>query len=323
MNQKRLSENFKLHSLGKLPFSGLKGLYNCYRRFNQLVASNEYDIIISTCELPDLLTALVHFTGIKIRTLQNSKAWAGTPRIGQFLEKRISSRRFKYNVAVSNSVKKAWPKYYNVPENKISVIPNGVDEAFYLANKNRSRISSSVLYIGIVGRLEKQKGHLFLLKAAKELKNKVSLKIHVIGIGSLEKELKEFVAANQLEDIIIFDGSLTKNELIRKYDSIDVLVMPSLYEGLPLAGIEAMAAGIPVIGSEAPGIVDCITHEQNGLLFKTADIEDLTKTIERIYHDQGLYKNLSREAGASAKIYSYPEIAGKYHELINSLLTNN
>lgn len=320
--QKRLSQNFELYSLRKKSFPGLNGLYKSYFCLKNLISKNKFDLLFSQCKLPHLLTAIVPGNIPKIRSLQNYKEWVNNPVFGKITETNFISKRFDFNIAVSRTTKESWCKNYGISEKKVSVIPNGVDDLFFKHAKPRTLTIKDKLKIVAVGRLEKQKGHIYLLQAVAHLKNEINIEVNIVGIGGLEERLKESVNTNDLNVTVIFHGSISKEQLIELYNRVDILVMPSLFEGLPLTVIEAMAVGLPVIGSCVPGIMDCI-NESNGILFQAKSVQGLVEKIRFISSSPHVYSSISENAVLNAKDYSYANIAEQYHEVIVGLLQKN
>jgi glycosyltransferase involved in cell wall biosynthesis len=318
-NFQELSKDFPLHWLGKKHNSGMRGLYGALQQLKKLDRKNKYDIILSACELPDLFAALLKTKALKVRTLQNSVSWAHKPWFGKLIEPYLVSPRLAYHVAVSESVKNIWIATYGVKRDRVNVVPNGAHDVFYEVKEKRSITPGQPIKLGVVARLEPQKGHIYLLQALKELKGQLPVQLGLVGKGTLEEELRQYVADNDLGDRVHFHGWYTRDEVCAFYKSIDVLVMSSLFEGLPLNGVEAMATGLPVIGSRVPGIVDFL-NDNNGLLFEGKNYRELAQCIERIATDAELYARLSEQSRREAVQYHFSTISAQYHTLFTNLL---
>ena len=137
---------------------------------------------------------------------------------------------------------------------EVDVIHNAIDiEKFKYSEINREKVRSELniskkFVIGHVGRFEPQKNHLFLIKMFFEyqkLNNNAILLL--IGTGSLEKKIKKIVENLKIKDKVIFLGSV--QNVNDYYNAMDVFVLPSLHEGLPVVGIEAQINGLPCIFS--------------------------------------------------------------------------
>ena len=132
------------------------------------------------------------------------------------------------------------------------VITNAIDTSKYvrtdaIRNVYREQLNlTDKIVIGHVGRFHFQKNHEFLIKIFKELSNRnARYQLVLIGQGELEQRIKEIVTKEELEDKVSFLG--VRNDVEKLYQCMDAFVMPSQFEGLSLAAIEAQAAGLPCI----------------------------------------------------------------------------
>lgn len=223
-----------------------------------------------------------------------------------FFKKRFSRRLFpcwgRKVIAISRQVKEHLMEDFNVKEDDIRVVHNGIDTArFTTQNVNRRQLREKFRFsegpvIGIVARLSDVKGHIYLIEAMKHVLDKVpAAQLAIVGEGRMKEELCDRVRQLKLEKNILFIPSVadTKDML----SAMDLFVMPSLKEGLGLALMEAMAAGLPVIGSDVGGIKSLIQHQVTGLLVKPSDVEGLSSAIVEILQDS----KKAAELGGNAK----------------------
>lgn len=142
-----------------------------------------------------------------------------------------------------------------IKKKKYSVLPNGIDlEKFNYSEQNRQEIRIELnlegkFVVGHAGRFVPVKNHSFLLDVFSAIheKNKDTILL-LFGVGELMDSIKEKAEALGIKDSVIFYGST--NEMYKMWQAIDVFIMPSLYEGLPVTGIEAQASGLPCIFSD-------------------------------------------------------------------------
>jgi glycosyltransferase involved in cell wall biosynthesis len=138
--------------------------------------------------------------------------------------------------------------------------------------------------VGIIARLSDVKGHHYLIKAMKEVLEKIpAAQLVIVGEGKTEKKLIRLTRKLGIEDNVFFIPSVS--DTMRILPIMDVFVMPSLKEGLGLALMEAMAAGLAVIGSEVGGIKGLIRDGYNGLFVRPADVSQLARAILRLLND--------------------------------------
>ena len=141
-------------------------------------------------------------------------------------------------------------------QGKVKIIHNAIDlDKFKFDPDARKKlrkelgIDDKTIVIGHVGRFVQTKNHHFLVYAFKKYHNKnPNTKLLLIGTGPLEEKIKAQVKKHNLEDSVLFLGQ--RNDTNKLYSVMDIFCLPSLYEGLPVAGIEAQAAGLPCVYSD-------------------------------------------------------------------------
>jgi glycosyltransferase involved in cell wall biosynthesis len=132
--------------------------------------------------------------------------------------------------------------------------------------------------LGTIGRLEKQKGHRFLLSAMKELREHgVETELLLVGSGRAEVALRAQADQLGLAGSVHFLG--TRNDLGDLFRAIDLFVMPSLWEGLSLAMLTAMAAGLPVVTTDVGGVLESIGHDERGFVVAPGDASALAAKL--------------------------------------------
>ena len=204
------------------------------------------------------------------------------------------------------------------PKIPISIIPNGVDlEQFPVSSFQFPVKDKKGNTIITVSRLVKKNGIGDLIEAVDILRNEIpDAKLMIIGDGPLIKSLKLKVQSLKLENNVEFLGEIS-NELLPKYLSMaDVFVRPSLSEGLGTAFLEAMAAGLPIVGTSVGGIPDFLKDGETGLFCKVSDPKDIADKIIRILNDEQLREKIINNARALVvQKYDWNIIAGKFGEI--------
>jgi glycosyltransferase involved in cell wall biosynthesis len=203
-------------------------------------------------------------------------------------------------IAVSSPVRDDVLRYDRVVPSNVVVIPNGVDvDGFDLSltrqqARERLGIPKDRYVIGTLGRLEEQKGLPHLVEAIQLLSESGMLVFLLIaGSGREEGRLREMVARFGLEDSVRFLGM--RRDVPEVHRAMDVFALPSLWEGLPIALLEAMASGLPVVATPVGGIPEVIRNGKNGLLVPPEDPVALAAALRRIRHDAVLAEVLGRE----------------------------
>ena len=166
---------------------------------------------------------------------------------------------------------------------KTSIVYNGIeiDKFSEPLNKEISRkifeVSPTNFIFGNVGRLHEQKGHKYLLQAFAKVADHARLMI--VGDGELRDELMMLADELQISDRITFLGA--RSDIHEFLSAINVFIMPSLWEGQPIALLEALAMGKPCIVSDVDGIPEIIANGVNGYLVKPKDIAGLTQVMNK------------------------------------------
>ena len=214
-------------------------------------------------------------------------------------------------IVLTDTYKKFVCENYKVDEKKISVIPNGVDDGFFLTKANR--IKNDPIKILFVGRLTVEKNVPMIIEAV--AKATCSLQLDIVGDGAMLIDLM-----NQTKSIknqkIIFHGQQSPEQLVEFYRQADALVLASDYEGQPGVIMEAMASGTPVIGTDVTGIREIIGKD--GLLVKKNALS-LSLALDRIASSPMLRKDLSARARNRAKGFRWEPSIIKLMKIYNSL----
>ena len=165
------------------------------------------------------------------------------------------------------------------------VVPNFVDTESFI-NDSRTAPTTDVLFIG---RFENQKNLFSLLEAVRILNCSITL----IGNGTLQNKVEDYLEENISAYSLI--DSVPHLEISRYMQSSKIFVLPSFFEGHPKVLLEAMACGMSVVGSNAPGIRNVIDHEKTGLLCGTGS-DDIKDALQRLFIDDELRAALGRNA---------------------------
>lgn len=180
-----------------------------------------------------------------------------------------------------------------IDPSKINVIYNGIDLDNY-DNKDTEALykpSGKELIIGNAGRLVNQKGHHFLIDIAEHLMAKgIDFKILIAGDGALKEKLKKYAREKQVNEKIIFTGFVP--DIKSFMQSLDIFVLPSLWEGFGYVLVEAMAYKKPVIGFDVSSNPEIIRHNKTGYLIENQDIDQFTNKLMQLANDKKLRQTL-------------------------------
>ncbi|MBC7878296.1 MAG: glycosyltransferase [Anaerolineales bacterium] len=172
--------------------------------------------------------------------------------------------------------------YPDIPIEKIKVIHCGIDPAKF-QNKPPQRLTGPFNII-CVGRLEKIKGHKYLIEALAQLKeHNIDFVCQLVGDGELRAEIQKQIYRLNLEQNVILLGFQPHEKVIELVSQADVLVLPSLSEGIPVAAMEGMASGVAVIATAVTGVSELVEDSITGLLVPSQNSTALTEAIVEMY----------------------------------------
>jgi glycosyltransferase involved in cell wall biosynthesis len=236
-------------------------------------------------------------------------------------------------IAVSKNTKMDLIRYFNIPQEKIKVVYNGVskrmkviDEADIL-NRIRDKYNLPQKFILCVSTLEPRKNIPMLIKAYYRLKKSRYLTHKLILVGSKGwKYSNIFEAIKQLNlgRDVIFTGYVPDEDLPAIYNMADLFVYPSLYEGFGLPPLEAMACGTPVITSNTSSLPEVIGDA--GIMIDPYYCDALTKAIYEVLTNEGLREDMTKKGFERARSFTWINTAKetlKVYEDIIDLLRNN
>ncbi|MBD3291444.1 MAG: glycosyltransferase, partial [Armatimonadia bacterium] len=188
-----------------------------------------------------------------------------------------------------------------VPPSRAAVVRTGVDLKRFHPQSEAHRIREDLdlperhRVVGTVGAIVEQKGHRALVEAAPLVIDEMPhTTFVVVGSGMLREELEARVAELGLGRRFRFLGH--RDDVPRLLATFDLFVMPSLWEGMPYALVEAMAVGVPVVGSDIPGIADIVRPRETGRLAPPGDPAALAETIITALSEDGQSATMAQTA---------------------------
>jgi glycosyltransferase involved in cell wall biosynthesis len=209
---------------------------------------------------------------------------------------------------------------FNVPSDKIDIIFNGVDaKKFAFAWTEEERVAHRaklalpeekiVMY---VGRFVREKGIQVLLNSASAvLAQEPNTKFLIVGGGNREK-FEKFIQWAGLQNKVLFTGFMANRSLHQLYRCADVAVFPSLYEPFGIVALEGMAAGAPVVASDAGGLREVVLHDRTGTLSFAGSPESLAWGVLRVLQDPKRAARLSEAAHARLEAeFTWPHLAAQ------------
>lgn len=168
-------------------------------------------------------------------------------KVNRLIQRDLPTDRFACSKTAGEWLYSSTPGHY-------TIVPNGIDAGLYRYDQSAGKairkyygISESDFVIGCVGRLSRQKNHRFLLDVIAEYPRESRPVLLLVGDGELRGELQEKASRMGIEESVVFAGA--QKAVWQYYSAMNVLCMPSLYEGLPVSAVEAQANGLPIVFS--------------------------------------------------------------------------
>jgi glycosyltransferase involved in cell wall biosynthesis len=295
--------------------------WRAVRQIEEYIQEDEVDLVHTHGYKADLYGYLAAWRCHKpvVATCHN---WVGgTAALGIYNHlDRMALKKFNALAAVSDAVAQRLLAF-GVPSEKIKTIANGIDvTAFERAQPLPLLKDEGSIVVGVVARLDLQKGFEYLLRAARELcKMFPGLKIVIAGEGPDRSAIEEMIEQYGLQSSVVLAGQQSNMPAV--YAAMDIFVLPSLNEGLPMTVLEAMAASKPVIATRVGAIPSVIRDGENGLLVAPKDSEGLRNAVASLLNDPERRRRLGDQAHTwVSQNYTSEAMALKYREMYEEVL---
>ncbi len=250
--------------------------------------------------------------------IEGAYSWAGK------LHGMMINKGFAHHlVAVSDRVRRIAIKEEGVNPEKVLVILNGITPA--KVNESLPTLQDRVheelgmtkddFLILTVGRVTVQKGHTYLLDAIPQVLLRIPNAVFAIaGDGHLRETLQNKAIQLGIDGSIHFLG--TRSDIPELLSVADVFVLPSLWEGLPLALLEAMSAGLPVVATRVEGVESIIIEGKNGFLIPSKDVDALTAALIKILADENIRSRFGHQNKKLVEeLFTIDRMCERYEEL--------
>ncbi|NIK92544.1 glycosyltransferase family 4 protein [Mangrovimonas sp. CR14] len=321
--QKKVDDSHPFELIIKKKGGYLRNYYEVYN----ILKSVQPDVVVSNFSYVNPALLFGRILGVKknIVWYHSLNEQTGASRKQIFIKKQFLKLAHVI-IANSQATKKELINAYGILDARITTIPFWTPIHNILKDVSEfqlERSSKGVLKIGCPGRLEVHKNQKLVLQALNQLKDSgiVHFKLFLAGQGKDESFLKQWTSDLLLERHVDFLGNLSHTEMIEFYQSMDVIVLPSLHEAFGLVFIEALAMGCPVLVSSSFGSLGYLTeeaHTLDGFVFDPRDANSLSQRLLPYFQGQGLegtyFKNLYER-------YFNPDII--YEQIKTVLLRTN
>ncbi|MDD2553417.1 MAG: glycosyltransferase [Desulfotomaculaceae bacterium] len=241
---------------------------------------------------------------------------------------KLSAQMDRYlsgHIVVHGGIKNTLLEKFGLAEEKIHIIPNGVNqERFKPGEADRTAVAAQnsqaggTARVAYIGRLSKEKNPLLFIKAAGRLQNLKGVEWFCYGDGILEAEMQTVAADHQAQ--VRFMGACVDTAQVLR--TIDLLVLTSDAEGLPMIVLEALSCGAPVVATNVGNLAEVVQEGVNGHLVPKGDLNALCAVLERLLSQPGQLEQLKQNCRASVlEKFSGERMARSYVKLYDHLLS--
>jgi glycosyltransferase involved in cell wall biosynthesis len=292
----------------------------------KILYKNKIDILHTHCPSPDFYgkaSAFLIHLNLVFSTIHDTKGYS------MWRERIMKNITTKY-IAISEEVKEYALKTLRISSRKVKIIYNGIDAENFtncLVKKEDKLgelgINNYGKIVTTVGRVNQQKGHIYFIEAA-DLVLKKFPETHFLIVGNtqddkdLYQKLIKAIRNKNLESKIIFTG--IRQDIPEILAISDVFVLPSISEGFALVAIEAMSAGVPIVGTNVGIIPEVIINYENGIIVPAKNVGALANGIIYILSDEDRAKKMGLKGNEIAKKFTIEKTVSEYEKLYLSYL---
>lgn len=198
---------------------------------------------------------------------------------------------------------------------------NGVDPSFF--DLTKTHVGADCLHIVCIGSLIHRKGFDLVIMAIARLKGAVNLRLSIAGEGPERSSLFRLAAENGVNEQVSFCGEISPAEIRNLLSNSDVFVLPSRSEGRPNVLIEAVAAGLPVICADLPGVSGLAINGVNGWVFPAGDHVALADTLRTAWTNSVSLQEMGRRGQLAMQDSGWEHTASRYEVVFNQLIQSN
>lgn len=244
-----------------------------------------------------------------------------TASIGQMVERFIPKLPYSQFITSSRDQQKLLVQQGHYPIDKMRFIPQGIDLSKYRVAEASNSTSITILQ---VGRFTKQKGQIYLVRAVPHILQQIpSARFVFVGSGPTLGQCQEEAATLDIQDKVEFKGRVSDDELLKLYESVSILVVPSLQECIPLVAWEAMACGVPVVLSDGPGVSEFARHDFDAVIVQAANVDSLAQGIIHLLMDSALYNRIQRNALETVRQYDWDRIIPLEEQMLTEVISSS
>lgn len=295
--------------------------FRFWRELRELFATEKPDVLL-------LHTPVAYYWGrlavwrlkipvvISVEHLAVTNYYGRLGRVVNFIQTRWQTDRV---ICVSPAVKEVIKRELLLPDGKIAVIENGIPVNRYPPRDPATLLKVPPARLLMVARLDAQKDPATLLKAVKLLGEEgYDASLSFAGDGSLRGEMEQLTRRLELNEKVFFLGR--RDDVPLLFQETDIFVLSTHGEGLPIALLEAMACGLPVVATAVPGVVEVVEEGRTGLLVPEGDARAMKEAIAWLLDHPGEARAMGRQARrVVAEKYGIKRTVREYERVIEEV----
>ena len=307
--------NVNIISLDKkigFDFSIIFKLYGIFKKYKPDIINTHLYVIPYV-----ILPAFLRKIKVKVHTVHS----IASREISSKFKRKIIKMAYKYfgfiPIGISDYVKKSIVEEYKLKNSKVECIYNGIDtNKFTLIDKYIH--NNQIIFIN-VGRMNENKNQILLIEAFKLVKEKIqNSKLYIVGDGELRNKIEEKIIALDLQSDVVLRGKI--EDINNELNQASVFVLSSDFEGLPLSVLEAMSCGLPIVTTDAGGVIDIVKNNYNGFIVEKKNKSELANAMIKMCNDKELLKKMGIKSYEFSKKYDIKKVANEYENLYSRLL---
>ena len=261
--------------------------------------SNEIPFGLSSHNIPSVVT--IH--DVAFKTFPDMYHWHD--RIIYHQKWNYACKHANHIIAISESTKKDIIRFYNVPEEKISVVYQPVNQTYYTPSEN-IQATDSTPYMLYVGSVNSRKNLLGIVRAMEQVPSDLQIPLTIVGNGGTYKhKVEEYIEMHQMTHLFKWVSAIDSAQLQQLYANAAVFLYPSFYEGFGLPVVEALLSCCPVITSNISSLPEA--GGPSTLYVNPYDVEDIRNSIVNVLTDTTLRNKMTHDGYQYALNKLHPE----------------
>ncbi len=312
-SEKKITKNLRVSYLKSIEIAHTPIIFRLFRKLMQISKSSIIHLHISQALIPEIvfvsakLRNIPYIAHIHLDVDPSGPLGFLLEPYKQILLKPVLRHASKI-ICLSPRQKKEIAQKYKLPENKIIVLPNGVGESFFIKRKIEKKEIPTILF---VGRLVKQKNLPRLINAISMMKKET--RVQIAGVGEDENKIKQLIKKLKLKNVSMLGRVRRGKELINLYKNADIFLLTSNKEGVPLVVLEAMAAGLPIVGPDISGVRELL--QGSAILVKEPSAKAFAEELDKLIIDKQRQRKLSQKAQQKARQYKWDTLTKKLESI--------